>query len=99
MQWRDFDSKQCFMYWLVAANGFVPISRETAKGHAQRRIEKGYVKLYPFFWLRIRANRCADQYRTSESLIGAVRKREGAPLADWHLPPSRGNAERPRRHP
>ncbi len=38
-----------FMQRLVEGHGFIPITKEVAKKHAAKRIELGYVNLYPKF--------------------------------------------------
>jgi uncharacterized peroxidase-related enzyme len=38
-----------FMHRLVAAYGFTPLARDVAAKHAAKRIERGYVNLYPAF--------------------------------------------------
>lgn len=42
-------ARAAFMHRLIAAYGFIPITRADAQRKAQRRIEKGYVNLYPKF--------------------------------------------------
>lgn len=42
-------ARAAFMQRLVAGHGFIPHSRELAAKHAKRRIEYGYVNLYPAF--------------------------------------------------
>jgi uncharacterized peroxidase-related enzyme len=42
-------ARMCFMQRLVAGHGFVPMSREKASNHARKRVELGYVNLYPAF--------------------------------------------------
>jgi uncharacterized peroxidase-related enzyme len=42
-------ARAAFMQRLVEGYGFVPLSRETAAKHAMRRVEHGYVNLYPAF--------------------------------------------------
>ena len=37
------------MLRLVQGFGFVPLSREVAAKHAKKRVERGYVNLYPAF--------------------------------------------------
>jgi uncharacterized peroxidase-related enzyme len=41
--------RAAFMQRLVQGFGFVPLSREVAAEHAQRRVRLGYVNLYPAF--------------------------------------------------
>ena len=41
--------RAAFMHRLVAGHGFIPISPESAARKAKRRIELGYVNLYPAF--------------------------------------------------
>ena len=41
--------RAAFMQRLVAGHGFIPHSREEAAKRAKRRIEHGYVNLYPAF--------------------------------------------------
>ena len=38
-----------FMQRLVEGHGFTPIAKDVAKKHAQKRVELGYVNLYPKF--------------------------------------------------
>lgn len=38
-----------FMHRLTAGHGFIPITREEAAVRAKKRLEKGYVNLYPAF--------------------------------------------------
>jgi alkylhydroperoxidase family enzyme len=40
-------ARAAFMHRLVAAYGFTPLSQEIAAKHAKRRLEHGYVNLYP----------------------------------------------------
>ncbi len=40
-------ARAAFMQRLVEGHGFTPMSRETAAKHARRRVELGYVNLYP----------------------------------------------------
>lgn len=42
-------ARMCFMQRLVEGHGFIPLSPEVAKKHAQKRVELGYVNLYPAF--------------------------------------------------
>ena len=42
-------ARAAFMQRLVEGHGFTPMSRETAAKHAKRRVELGYVNLYPAF--------------------------------------------------
>lgn len=42
-------ARMSFMQRLVQGHGFIPISKEVAKKHAQKRMELGYVNLYPAF--------------------------------------------------
>lgn len=42
-------ARAAFMQRLVEGHGFTPLSRETAAHHAKRRVERGYVNLYPAF--------------------------------------------------
>lgn len=42
-------ARAAFMHRLVGGHGFIPISRESAAKKAKRRIEMGYVNLYPAF--------------------------------------------------
>ena len=42
-------ARAAFMQRLVEGHGFTPMSRETAATHARRRVELGYVNLYPAF--------------------------------------------------
>lgn len=42
-------ARAAFMQRLVQGFGFVPLSRETAASHAKKRVERGYVNLYPAF--------------------------------------------------
>ena len=42
-------ARAAFMQRLVEAHGFTPLSRETAVKHAKKRVELGYVNLYPAF--------------------------------------------------
>jgi uncharacterized protein YciW len=42
-------ARAAFMQRLVEGYGFVALSRETAAKHAMRRVEHGYVNLYPAF--------------------------------------------------
>jgi hypothetical protein len=37
------------MHRLVQGFGFTPLSREAAAKHARKRVERGYVNLYPAF--------------------------------------------------
>jgi len=41
--------RAAFMQRLVEGYGFTPLSREVAAAHAKKRIERGYVNLYPAF--------------------------------------------------
>jgi alkylhydroperoxidase family enzyme len=42
-------ARAAFMQRLVEGHGFVPMSREVAAERARRRLEEGYVNLYPAF--------------------------------------------------
>ena len=42
-------ARAAFMQRLVQGFGFTPLSREVATKHAKKRVEHGYVKLYPQF--------------------------------------------------
>lgn len=42
-------ARAAFMQRLVQGCGFVPLSRELASKHAKKRVERGYVDLYPAF--------------------------------------------------
>jgi uncharacterized peroxidase-related enzyme len=42
-------ARAAFMQRLVEGHGFTPMSREVAARHARRRVERGYVNLYPAF--------------------------------------------------
>ena len=42
-------ARAAFMQRLVEGHGFVPMRRETARKHAAKRVELGYVNLYPKF--------------------------------------------------
>ena len=42
-------ARMCFMQRLVEGHGFIPMSREKAKQNARKRVELGYVNLYPKF--------------------------------------------------
>ncbi|CAN7479153.1 hypothetical protein LJR084_003352 [Variovorax sp. LjRoot84] len=42
-------ARAAFMQRLVQGCGFVPLSRELAAKHAKKRVERGYVNLYPAF--------------------------------------------------
>jgi uncharacterized peroxidase-related enzyme len=42
-------ARMCFMQRMVEGYGFIPFSKEVAKKHAHRRVELGYVNLYPAF--------------------------------------------------
>jgi len=42
-------ARAAFMQRLVEGHGFTPLSREVAVKHARRRVERGYVNLYPAF--------------------------------------------------
>jgi uncharacterized peroxidase-related enzyme len=42
-------ARAAFMQRLVQGFGFVPLSREVAAKHANKRVEHGYVNLYPAF--------------------------------------------------
>ncbi len=42
-------ARMSFMQRLAEGHGFVPISKEVAKKHARKRVELGYVNLYPAF--------------------------------------------------
>ncbi|MFT5447020.1 MAG: putative peroxidase-related enzyme [Gammaproteobacteria bacterium] len=40
-------ARVAFMQRLVEGHGFIPFSAEVAKSHAEKRVELGYVNLYP----------------------------------------------------
>ena len=40
-------ARVCFMQRLVEGHGFMPFSPKVAKEHARKRVELGYLKLYP----------------------------------------------------
>ena len=42
-------ARAAFMHRLVGGHGFTPLSKEVAIKHAKRRVERGYVNLYPTF--------------------------------------------------
>ena len=42
-------ARAAFMQRLVEGHGFTPMPREVARKHAARRVELGYVNLYPKF--------------------------------------------------
>ena len=42
-------ARAAFMQRLVEGHGFTPMSRKVAVEHAKRRVERGYVNLYPAF--------------------------------------------------
>jgi alkylhydroperoxidase family enzyme len=42
-------ARAAFMHRLVQGFGFTPLSREAAAKHARKRVERGYVNLYPAF--------------------------------------------------
>ena len=42
-------ARAAFMQRLVQGFGFVPLTREVAARHAKKRVERGYVNLYPAF--------------------------------------------------
>jgi len=42
-------ARAAFMQRLVEGHGFTPMSHDVAARHAQRRVERGYVNLYPAF--------------------------------------------------
>jgi hypothetical protein len=42
-------ARAAFMQRLVEGHGFIPLSRETAIHHAKKRVQMGYVNLYPAF--------------------------------------------------
>jgi uncharacterized peroxidase-related enzyme len=42
-------ARAAFMQRLAQGFGFVPLSREVAAKHAKKRVERGYVNLYPAF--------------------------------------------------
>jgi hypothetical protein len=42
-------ARAAFMQRLVQGFGFTPPSREVAAAHAAKRVERGYVNLYPAF--------------------------------------------------
>ena len=42
-------ARAAFMQRLVEGHGFTPMPREKAAEHAKRRVERGYVNLYPAF--------------------------------------------------
>ncbi|QDL38701.1 carboxymuconolactone decarboxylase family protein [Rhodoferax sediminis] len=42
-------ARAAFMQRLVEGYGFTPLTREAAAKHAKRRVERGYVNLYPAF--------------------------------------------------
>ena len=42
-------ARAAFMQRLVEGHGFTPMSRDVAARHAKRRVERGYVNLYPAF--------------------------------------------------
>jgi len=42
-------ARAAFMQRLVEGHGFIPMARDVAAKHAKRRVERGYVNLYPAF--------------------------------------------------
>jgi len=42
-------ARAAFMQRLAEGHGFTPMTREVAAEHARRRVERGYVNLYPAF--------------------------------------------------
>lgn len=42
-------ARAAFMQRLVEGHGFIPLSQEVAKEHAEKRVKLGYVNLYPQF--------------------------------------------------
>ncbi|MCC6474805.1 MAG: peroxidase [Burkholderiales bacterium] len=42
-------ARAAFMQRLVEGHGFIPLSQEVAKEHADKRVKLGYVNLYPQF--------------------------------------------------
>ena len=42
-------ARTAFMQKLVEGHGFIPISQDVARAHAKKRVELGYVNLYPRF--------------------------------------------------
>lgn len=42
-------ARAAFMQRLVEGHGFTPMARDVAAKHARRRVEQGYVNLYPAF--------------------------------------------------
>jgi len=42
-------ARAAFMQRLVEGHGFTPMARDVAAKHAKRRVERGYVNLYPAF--------------------------------------------------
>lgn len=42
-------ARSAFMKTLVMGHGFIPLSRDIAASHAHKRIEHGYLNLYPSF--------------------------------------------------
>jgi alkylhydroperoxidase family enzyme len=42
-------ARMCFMQRLTEGYGFAPMPPEVARKHAERRVELGYVNLYPAF--------------------------------------------------
>ena len=41
--------RAAFMQRLVQGHGFTPLPREVFRSHAEKRVQRGYVKLYPTF--------------------------------------------------
>ena len=46
---RDFEEAMAFMQRVAEGHGFTPMTSEVAAEHAKRRVELGYVNLYPAF--------------------------------------------------
>ena len=42
-------ARTAFMQKLVEGHGFIPLSKDVARTHAKKRVELGYVNLYPQF--------------------------------------------------
>jgi len=42
-------ARAAFMQRLVEGHGFTPLTKDVARDHAKRRVEKGYVNLYSAF--------------------------------------------------
>jgi uncharacterized peroxidase-related enzyme len=42
-------ARTAFMQKLVEGHGFIPLAKEVAREHAKRRVQLGYVNLYPQF--------------------------------------------------